>query len=543
MFRRRLLRPRPARQIGYLILLGLLAAAAGCSRVGPEPDFVWIAGAEPETIDPGLCSGQAGGRVARNIFEGLTTHDSEDLSIRPGMARSWDLAPDGRTYTFHLRPAVWSDGTPVTAGDFVYSWERVLNPATAAKYATMLYPVDGAEAYNTGELTDPAQLGFRAADDSTLVVRLHSPCAYFLDVCAFYTLLPVPRHVVERYGQSWIMPGNIVSNGAYTLEEWRLNDRMVYRKNPRYWNADDVTLEVVESLASENINASFNLYMSGVADWGDASAVPLFVVPELKKRRDFHVAPYIATYFYRFNVTRPPFDDVRVRKAFFLAVNRKDITDYVVRAGQEPAHSLVPPGLAGYEEVRLPDPDVEEARRLLAEAGYPGGKDFPKVELLFNTSESHKQIAEVLQQQWNTALGVQVRLVNQEWKAFLATTTGVDYWISRGSWIGDYLDPNTFLDIWTSENGNNRTGYDNPAYDALIERAARTLDPAERMAVLHEAENLLLNEDMVILPLYYYVVQNLYDDRDFSGLKPNLLNHIDLKSIKALRGHRGRPRT
>jgi oligopeptide transport system substrate-binding protein len=519
-----------------------LVTAAGCTRVGPKPDFVWIAGAEPETIDPGLCSGQAGGRVARNIFEGLTSHNSEDLTIMPGMARAWDLSPDGRTYTFHLRPATWSDGAPLTARDFVYSWERVLNPATAAKYATMLYPIDGAEAYNKGQSADPAALGFRAENDSTLIVRLHSPCAYFLDVCAFYTLLPVPRHVVERYGQRWIQPENIVSNGAFTLAEWRLNDRMVFRKNPLYWDADAVACEVVVSLASENLNASFNLYMSGVADWGDASAVPLFVVPELKKRPDFHTAPYIATYFYRFNVNRAPFDDVRVRQAFFLATNRRDITEYVVRAGQEPAHSLVPPGLAGYEEVRLPEPDVDQARRLMAEAGYPGGEGFPEVELLFNTSEAHKQIAEVLQQQWNEALGVQVKLVNQEWKAFLATTTGVDYWISRGSWIGDYLDPNTFLDNWTSGNGNNRTGFSDPIYDALIERAARTLDPAERMRVLHEAEDRLLTQQMVILPLYYYVVQNLYDDRDFAGLKPNLLNHIDLKSVKPLRGHRGRSR-
>ena len=520
----------------------LLLAVGGCATDEVTADFVWLIGAEPETLDPALLSGQPGGRVARNIFEGLVFNDPVDLTPQPGAATAWEISEDGLTYTFHLREAAWSDGAPVTAHDFVYAWERVLNPATGSKYANMLYPLEGAEAYNAGDLTDPSQLGVRALDDHTLEVRLHSPCAYFIDLCCFYTTLPVPRHLVEQYGEEWIKPENIAVNGPFLMTEWFLNRRIRLEKNPAYWDAQNVALNVVDCVPSDNINANFNLYMSGVADWGDASAVPQYVVPELMERPDFHVAPYFATYFYRFNVNRKPFDDVRVRKALFLATDREAIVKYVTKAGQEPAHSLVPPGLPGYEEARLPEFNIEEAKRLLAEAGYPGGKNFPKCELLFNTSENHKQIAEVLQQQWKESLGIQIELVNQEWKVYLATTLAEDYWIARGSWIGDYLDPNTFLDMWTSENGNNRTGWKNKEYDALIGRAARTVDVEERLRMLRQAEEQILNEEMIILPVYYYVTQNIWDPRDFEGLTGNLLNLVNLRSVKPLRGHRGVPR-
>jgi oligopeptide transport system substrate-binding protein len=528
---------------GRVFLLGLLVfSLAGCGHHESDADFVFLLGAEPETIDPGTASGQPGGRVARNIFEGLVVNDPADLHPVPGIARSWEVSDDGQSYPFYLRESEWSDGTPLTAGDFVFAWERVVDPETASKYANMLYPIRNAEAYNRGEIEDPAELGFRALDDHTLEVTLHSPCAYFLHLCCFYTMLPVPRHTVEKHGEDWIKPEHIVSNGPFVLAEWLLNRRLLFAKNPRYWDAENVALNLAEGIPSDNINANFNLYMSGVVDWADAGAVPLFLVPELLKRPDFHVAPYFNTYFYRFNVTRPPFDDARVRKALFLAMDSEAIARDVTQAGQVPAHGLVPPGLPGYTEARLPERNVEEARRLLAEAGYPDGEGFPHGELLFNTSESHKQIAEVIQQQWKDVLGIEVGLVNQEWKVVLATTRSLDYWIARGGWIGDYLDPNTYLDLWTSGNGNNRTGFADPEYDALINRAARTLDPEERMQLLHQAEDWILNREMIILPIYYYVVQNLYDGRDFSGLTPNLLNLISLKEVKPLRGHRGRPR-
>ncbi len=525
------------------ILASVCCLLLGCGGKAVDADFVFSLGPEPETIDPSTASGQPAGRVIRNIFEGLVTNHPFELHAVPGVADSWDVSSDGLVYTFHLREdAVWSDGKPVTAHDFVYSWERLLDPETASRYANMLYPVVNGEAYNRGDITDPSLLGFEAVDGHTLVVTLHSPCAYLLQLLCFYTLCPVPRHVIEEHGENWIKPGNIVSNGPFVLTEWLLNQRMVFEKNPLYWGADSVHLDVAVGIPSDNINATFNLYMSGILDWTDSGGVPLFVVPALMKRPDFHVAPYFNTYFYRFNVTRPPFDDVRVRRAFFLALNASDITTYVTRSGEQPSHSLVPPGLPGYTEARLPERNVEEARRLMTEAGYPGGEGFPAVEVLFNTSESHKQIAEVIQQQWKEALGVEVGLVNQEWKVYLATTERLDYWIARGGWIGDYLDPNTYLDLWLSENGNNRTGFADPGYDALINRAARTPDPVKRMGMLSQAEDWVLNREQIIMPIYTYVVKNLYDERDFEGLTPNLLNLVTLKAVKPLRGHRGRPR-
>lgn len=294
---RRFIAGRGARRMRASIFA--LLAVLACAKDGTRPEFVFLLGAEPETIDPGMSSGQPDGRVARNLFEGLVVNDPVDLHPVPGVARSWDVSPDGLLYTFHLRPTVWSDGTPLTARDFVYSWERVLDPATGARYANMLYPVVNAEAYNQGKLTDSAALGFRAGDDSTLVVTLHSPCAYFLELCCFYTLLPVPRHAIEKHGEEWIKPGNIVSNGPFVLGEWLLNRHVRFVKNPLYWDAAGVALRVADGLTSDNINASFNLYMSGVLDWVDSGAVPLFVVPELRKRPDFHSSPFFNTYFYR----------------------------------------------------------------------------------------------------------------------------------------------------------------------------------------------------------------------------------------------------
>ena len=527
------------RAVLYLCLPLFIGA---CSRDTHPPDFAYLLGAEPETIDPTLCAGQPEGRVAGTLFEGLTVNDPVDLHPLPGIARSWDITPDGLVYTFHLRSAAWSDGHPVTSHDFAYAWQRLLEPKNAARYATMLYPVANAEAYNKGTLTDASALGFKAQDDSTFVVTLQSPCAYFLDLCAFYTLLPVPEATIEKYGDDWIKPEHIVTNGPFLLGEWILNRHIRFLKNPRYWDAEHVYLNAADAYTSDNINANFNLYMTGVLDWLDSGGVPLFIVPELKRRSDFHIAPYFNTYFYRFNVTRPPFNDARVRKAFFLAMDASAITDYVLRAGQQPAHSLIPPGIPGYTEAQLPKRNIEEARKLMAEAGYPNGQGFPKAEILFNTSEAHKQIAEVLQSQWKEALGAKVDLVNQEWKVYLNSVQTLDYWMARGGWIGDYLDPNTFLEMWTSQNGNNRTGFADPAYDALIDRASRTLDPAERMRLLNQAENWILNQDMIILPIYYYVVMNLYDPEDFDGLTPNLKNQIVLKAVKPLRGHRGQPR-
>jgi len=519
----------------YMILrvfcLCLSLALSGCALEEERADFRYLNN-EPETIDPGRVSGQPGGRIVLSTFEGLTYRHPKTLVAQPGMAERWETSEDGRIWTFHLRDAVWSDGTALSSEDFRWSWTRLLDPKTGAKYANLLYGVVGARAFNAGETDDSGTLGLRCPDDSTFVVELSSPLAYFLDLCSTYSLAPVPRHVVERYGDAWIRSEHIVGNGAFVLSEWEINRRIRLRKNPLYWNAESVSLELVDAIPGDYYNGNFNRYMSGVLDWVDAGGVPLPIIDVLRERDDFHTAPYLNTYFYRFNVTQPLLDDPRVRRALYHAVNPEAICERVLRGGQEPATSLVPPGMPHYEPIELSGYQPALAKRLLAEAGYPNGEGFPDISLIFNTSDSHKSIAEVVQQQWKDVLGVSIGLTNQEWKVYMATTQNREYDIARGGWIGDYLDPNTFLDLWTSTNPNNRTGYSNPEYDALIHEASLTLDPDERMAILRRCEQIAVAEDCVILPIYYYVVTNMYDDALWEGLDPNLINMIDLKAVR-----------
>lgn len=512
------------------LLLALLFLIPACALEGEPADFAFL-NQEPETIDPNRVSGQPGGRIASNLFEGLTVRHPRTLAPQPGMAERWELSADGRTYTFHLREATWSDGHPLTSDDFRFGWTRLLDPATAAKYASMLYPLRGARAFNAGE-AGPEVLGLSCPDDRTFVVELDAPLPYFLDLCAYYALLPLPRHVVEAHGDAWIKPVNIVSNGAFTLADWQINRRIRLHRNERYWNAESVALGIVDALPGDYLNGHLNRYFSGVLDWIDANGIPTALVPDLAERDDFHTGPFLSTYFYRFNVTRPPLDDPRVRKALYHAVDPQVIVEFVMRGGQPPATSLVPPGLPGYEPVQLDGFQPERARQLLAEAGFPGGEGFPEMTLLFNTSEAHKQVAEVIQQQWKDVLGIRIGLQNQEWKVFQVTTNQVEYDIARGGWIGDYLDPNTFLDLWISGSGNNRTGWTSPEYDALIQEASRTLDPERRMAILRRCEEIVTREACLILPVYFYVVTNMYDATRWDGLTPNLLNTIDLKHVK-----------
>lgn len=513
------------------IVLALALALPACALDPSPADFTFL-NREPETIDPGLVTDPPGGIIALNLWEGLLRRDPTTLAPIPGIARSWKVAGDGRVYVFHLRPAVWSDGARVTSADFQYAWTRLLAPATAARYASALYCVAGARDFNAGSVQDPARLGLACPDDSTLVVQLESPTPYFLDLCCLPSLLPVPARAVQQHGDRWLRPEHIVVNGPFRLTEWQLNRRMRLQRNPSYWDAANVELRTVDALPGDYINGNFNRYTSGVLDFVDGTGIPLAIVDLLRSRPDFHSAPNLTTYFYRFNVTRPPLRDVRVRQALYHAVDAAAIVEHVTRGGQQPAHSLVPPGMPGYSEVQLTGYQPERARQLLAEAGFPGGAGFPRLSLLFNTSEANKQIAEVIQHQWREVLGIDIELRNQEFKVFTATVRELDYDIARGNWTGDYLDPNTFLEIWVSGSGNNRTGFVSADYDSLIATAGRTLDPAQRLAFLRQCESIVTEQQCVILPIYYFVENRLYDGTRWEGLQPNLLGHLDLRAVR-----------
>ena len=499
------------------------AFAGGCGGAGAGDDSPYFGdttpppgqtltfnnGAEPEHLDPAVMSGQPDGRIARMVFEGLCVPDPVTLEPGPGQAARWDVSEDRLTYTFHLRPGLaWADGTPLTAQDFLWSWRRVLSPATASRYASFLYAVKNAEAFNTGELADSTLVGLAAPDDSTFVVTLEQPTPYFLELATFYTTLPTPRHVIERDGDRWEHALRLVGNGAFRIVEWKSKDRFVLVPNERYWNRDAVRLTKIVALAVEELSTATNLYKAGTIDWNPSGYVPKTVIPFVHHKKDFGGGPYHAIYFYSMVVTRKPFDDVWVRRALNAATDRDAIARHVLK-GTVPAWGNMTP--TGYDGYTAPPPlkyDPAYARECLARAGYPGGKGFPKIEILFNTSEDHRRIAEALQAMWKRDLNIPVALANQEWASYLAATTGRNYDVARRSWIGDFRDPMTFLDMWVTEGGNNRTNWSNERYDTLIRGARREADPARRLAMLSEAEGILLQEGPVI-PIYHYTASQL----------------------------------
>jgi oligopeptide transport system substrate-binding protein len=459
--------------------------------------------AEPRTLDPAKMTGLPELNVALALFEGLTSLHPKTLRPVPGVAESWDVSRDGRRYVFHLRTARWNNGDPLTASDFAYAWRRVLDPDTGAQYSSLLHCIENAKPRGEGKAPDPARLGVRALDDRTLEVRLEHPVPYFLELAAFATFAPVHRRCIETHDKAWTRQGNLVSNGPFALAEWRPYDRIVLRKNPHYWDAARVALEEIHVLAITDSETALKKYLNDEVDW--IREVPGHKVAEAARLPGFRYFPQLNTYFFRFNVQRPLLDHRRVRKALNLAIDKESIARYLLRAGQRPAQSFVPPILPGYKPVEGPAYDPEEARRLLAEAGFPGGRGFPRLGLLYNSSESHQQIAEAMQHMWRTALGIRITLVNQEWGVYLSSMNNRDYDIARSSWVGDYADPSTFLECFVTEGGNNRTGWSNARYDELIARAARETDAASRMHLFQQAERILVCDEQPILPLYFYV--------------------------------------
>ncbi len=513
------------------ILLALALPACGSHK--DRADLVFVNGAEPETLDPAIITGQPEGRVVNALFEGLMAYDADGRAV-PGVAESWEISPDGKTYDFRLREdAKWSDGQPVTAHDFVASWRRTLTPSTGAAYNYMLFPIRNAEEFAAGRLSDFHEVGVKAVDDRTLRVELENATPYFLQLCAFPTLHPVRTEIVEREGDDWVKPGRLIGNGAFVLEDWRINDRIRLRRSPHYWNREQVALETIDVLPIADANVAFNFYASGLADLVmDKGLAPPALLDDLKKRPDFHSAPFLGSYFLRFNNVKGPFTDERVRKAFAMAVDKERIVSKITRAGERAAEGFVPPGIPGYEGATAPPHDPEAARRLLAEAGYPGGKGFPLANYLYSKSDLNEAIAVELQSMWRDHLGVNVNLVRQEWKVYLNSLSLVDYDIARSSWVGDYPDPNTFLDMFVTGGGNNRTGWSSAEYDALIARAAAELDPKRRFEILREAEDLLIRRAAVIAPLYSYVGIQLYDPERWEGIRANVLDEHPLREIR-----------
>ena len=645
-----------------LIVLVLLGAVVWAVSMGtlPRADFVFNNGAEIKTMDPAQATGSPEGRVINALFEGLLRSmpagEPDELGRIPmkpvarGMADRFTVNADGTVYRFHIREnARWTNGDPVTATDFAWSWMRFLHPETASEYNYQLFYVRGAEKFNTVQLavgdkveveladrqtpelfprgtirrgilrelilpppaadtagTDnqeadaaddieaisgkaifvvefqnessntPAtetiayavsadgslagidelkqsyrgdfplsdiqpcqhvlydfnEVGIQVLSPQDLEVTLNSATAFFPELVAFYPLHPVHRGCVEQYGaRRFTKAENIVTNGPFRLKERRIRDRIRLIKNEQYWNAAEVELASIDVMSIQSETTSLNMYLTGQLDWD--TTPPNTMIPILKKRDDFVSTPFLASYFYRVNTAKPPLNHPKVRRALNLAIDKRSIVDNVVKGGQLPASSFVPPGMIGYEGYQGSGHNVELARQLLAEAGYPNGKGLPQIEILYNTADSHRDIAEVIQQDWKKNLGINVILRNLEWGSFLDSLRTGDYMVARSGWIGDYPDPNTFLDMFVTGGPNNQTNWGDAKYDHNIKMAKSEADPAARMQLFVEAETILM-EHQPIMPIYFYVSKNMVQPR-IQGFHANLQDIHPLHLIKIRR--------
>jgi len=494
-------------------------------------------GTEPATLDPSIATGAPEHHIFDALFEGLVATTVEDPDANgPGVATHWDTS-DFTTWTFHLRKdAKWSDGVPLTAHDFVWSFQRILSPALAAEYAQMLYSMKGTREFNEGKTTDFSTVGALAVDAHTLRIILEGPAPYFPSMLKHYAWHPVPRHVIERFGSmtdrdtKWTRAGNLVGNGPFKLREWRFTHSITVERNPHYWDAARVKLNEIVFIPIVSDATEERAFRDGQIH--KTETMPLAQVPVYREKHPelFHENPLLSTYFYRVNVTKPPMNNPLVRKALALSIDRSGLIRNVLRAGQKPATGFTPPGAGeGYTPPDVLRFDPDRARQLLAEAGYPGGKGFPKFEILINTSEAHRTIAEAVQEMWKKNLGIQVAVLNQDWGVYLNSQKNLQYDISRAGWVGDYLDPFTFLSLWQTGDGNNQTGWSHSRYDQLMAASLREPDAAKRLAILHEAESLLLDE-LPVLPIYWYV-RNYLLRPEVKGLKPSLLEHHCYKAL------------
>ena len=470
-------------------------------------------GGDPTSLDPQKISGDWENRIDGDIFEGLVTEDPKDNPI-PGQAASWTISPDQKVYTFKLRDGIkWSDGTPVTASDFVFSFQRLMDPKTAAQYAYLQYTILNAEKINKGEIKDLSQLGVKAIDDKTLEITLENPTPYFLNALMHYTAYPVPKHVVETKGDEWVKIGNIVTNGPYKPTEWVPGSHVSMVKSDQYYDAKDIKIDNVNYYTLEDQAAALKRYRAGEFDILTSFPADQFEWIQKNLPGQAHVVPFLGTYYYVLNASKPPFNDKRVRQALSMAVNREVIGPKILGTGELPMYSWVPPGTANYGEpayVSWKDEPykqkVEEAKKLLKDAGF--GPDHPlKAQLRYNTNDNHKRIAVAIAAMWKP-LGVEIELYNTETKVHYDEMQRGEVQIGRAGWLADYNDPINFLNLLSTGVEMNYGRWSNPQYDALLKQGNAEVDLKKRAGLYKQAEQIAL-DDSAAIPIYYYVSQNI----------------------------------
>jgi oligopeptide transport system substrate-binding protein len=520
-----------------LIISLCLAALAACgsqteSVADGEPGAAIVFhrgnGGEPDTLDPHRNEENSGAEILRDLFEGLTT-ETVEARIVPGSAESWISSDDGLVYTFSLRPeARWSNGDPLLADDFVAGMRRTVDPNTASAYAQILYPIENAQAVVTG-LMPPTALGVTALDAQTLEIRLATPTPYFLGLLAHSSTYPIHRASLAEHGSRFSRPGNLISNGAYRLTEWVVQSHIKLERNEFYWDSEHAQIDTVYYHATEDVDAELRRYRAGELDFTFQFPVSQYQWILENLPDDLHTEPYISTYFYGFDTTEPPFDDPGLRQALSMVVDRQLIARDVVGAGQISAFGLVPPGVANYQGASYAwamlstEERLAEARRLYAAAGYSAANPLV-VEIRYNTSENHRRIALAIASMWKERLGIDARLINQEWKVMLQTRQDTSAWqVMRYGWIGDYNDAYSFLEIFQSTHGQNFTGFADARYDELLAAATRERDLERRAELMRLAEQRVLDA-YPILPVYFYTNKHLVKPY-VRGFRANIMDH------------------
>jgi len=488
----------------------------------------WGNGTEPQDLDPHVTTGMPEAYIQTALFEPLVSSDPKTLAPTSGVAESWTINADQTVYTFHLRSnARWSNGDPVTADDFVWSYKRAVMPRLGNQYSYMYAPIKNIDQFAKGEITDFNDVGVKALNKNTLEITLNSPTPYFLGLLSHHSFYPVNRKAIEQYGSvdeqgnQWTRPGNMITNGPFMLKEWKLFKHVAVEKNPYYWNADQVKLNEVRFLPTENITTEERMFRAGQLHF--SNDLPTNKIEKYKTEHPelLNNDPFLATYFYRLNTNKPPMDNLKVRRALAMAIDRNQLVEKVTKAGQIPAYNITPPDTNGYTADTNWGYDPELARQLLVEAGYPKGVGIPVIELLYNTSEGHRKVAVALQQMWKSELGIDISLRNEDWKVFLSSVNQKNYHMARASWVGDYVDPNTFLDMWITDGGNNNTGWSNAEFDRLILKDAATAKTQQqRYDYFRQAERILM-EEMPIIPFYIYTSKHLKSP-SLKGAYPNL---------------------
>ncbi len=520
-----------------------LALLAGCNDRNAAVDQATKAGIllinnlnDPLTLDPQLASGTIDLRIAGALFESLLNYNPQTLEPEPGAAESWEVSPDGLVFTFQLRKnARWSDGSPVTADDFLFAYERALNPRIAAPNALMIFGVKNARAFYEGKIKKISEVGFAAPDAHTLKITLQTPCSYFPSLVCNVLWAPLHRKTILQFGAiderntAWARPGSLVGNGAFFLKSWRVGHCIELERNENYRDAGNLKLRGVRFFAIGDSLAEERAFRGGLLHI--TSTVPPMKIRAMSAAGSptLRIDPFFSTMFVRVNTRCAPLNDVRVRRALSLALIRGEITENVMRAGELPARSFTPPGAGDYASEFKIHENIAEARRLLAEAGYPDGKNFPKLVYTYYTQESARLVAEAMQAMWKKNLGIDIELLSQEWKVYRTAMESGEYQLIRANWSGDFLDPAAFLELFTSYSEQNMTGWADAQYDALIKETAESNDEAERFKKFRLAETRLLNA-LPVIPIAFN--QNKFLIRpEVKGWYPNALDVHPLSAV------------